>query len=216
VDWVEDIAILVQKLGGDWAGVIGVSGGGPYAAACAARLPERFSFAALVASMAPLEAPEATKRMVGTHRRLLFLARRFPRITERIAGFCLRIFWHHGEEAIPRQVESRLPKSDQEALRAPGLRSTLNAASKESFRQGHLGPAWDGLLYARSWGFDLRDITIPVKIWHGDQDVIVPSSMGRFLAGAIPSCESRFFSDEGHFSVPLNHLREILSVFCRT
>jgi pimeloyl-ACP methyl ester carboxylesterase len=69
---------------------------------------------------------------------------------------------------------------------------------------------WDGLLYAQPWSFDFEEIKVPVRLWHGEKDIVVPGSMGHYLAKAIPNCRSRFYDEDGHFSLPYNRIREIL------
>jgi len=58
----------------------------------------------------------------------------------------------------------------------------------------------------------LEDISSELKVylWHGELDVNVPISMGQKMCELIPNCKGKFFPDEGHFSVGLNHIEEIL------
>ena len=84
-DCASDLCELADHLGLEHFAVLGVSGGGPYAAACAARIPQRVSSATLVCSMAPLDAPGITKGMVLTHRCLLHFAQNLPRLARMIA-----------------------------------------------------------------------------------------------------------------------------------
>src|ERR1041384_820935 len=129
-DWASDLSELADHLGLDHFTVLGISGGGPYAAACAARIPQRVSTAALVCSMAPLDVPAITKGMVLTHRCLLRFAQNFPRLAQMIAGPCLRAIWGRGAQAIPRHIEDRLPELDQRTLASPGLRTILTSSSQ--------------------------------------------------------------------------------------
>lgn len=209
-DWVSDVRALADYLAIKRFVVLGVSGGGPYAAACAAKMPERLVAALMVCSIAPADAPDATKGMVALHRCLLSFARTTPRLAQCVAGMCMKFFWREGAQVIPEQVETRLPPADQRALGSADLRQTLIASSKEALRQGVRGAATDGLLYARPWGFKLQDIKMPVHLWQGEKDVIVPPAMGRYLAKAIPDCHAKFYEDDGHFSLAFNRLEEIL------
>ena len=209
-DFVEDVSELAEQLGLRRFGVLGMSGGGPYAAACAARIPEQLSVTLLVCSMGPSDAPGATEGMVAVNRWLLTMARRFPRLAQGIAGLCLRVIWRQGNQVIPRQIEMRLPAADRKALEATELRQALTESSIEALRHGVRAAAADGLLYARTWGFELREIRAPVFLWHGEADVVVPATMGHYLAENIPGCTARFYPEDGHFSLPYNRLREIL------
>ena len=74
------------------------------------------------------------------------------------------------------------------------------------------GAHQESALYARSWGFQLEDITTEVHLWHGEKDNNVVCSVGHYVADTIPDCQPTFFEDEGHFSVFYNHIEEILGV----
>ena len=54
--------------------------------------------------------------------------------------------------------------------------------------------------------------TTEVHLWHGELDLNVPVSVGRYVADIIPNCQAMFFEGEGHFTLSHRHLREILSV----
>jgi pimeloyl-ACP methyl ester carboxylesterase len=211
VDWAEDTCALADHLNLGRFAVLGISGGGPYAVACAARLPERLTRVLLVCSMGPTENPEATKGMVPLNRGLLAFARNAPWLAQRVAGFCLRALWGTGDQVIPEQIEACLPERDRITLADHELRKLLTDSSREGLRPGVDGAAWEGFLFSRPWGFDLQQIRVPVSLWHGEKDVVVPPSMGHFLAKAIPGCKARFYPDDGHFSLPFSRMTEILS-----
>ena len=67
-------------------------------------------------------------------------------------------------------------------------------------RRGVRGPMWDISLFARSWGFSLRDIRIPIRLWHGDADAIVPLSHSEHLAAVIPNAKLVKVPGLGHFA----------------
>jgi len=209
-DITVDVEQLADRLKLERFAVLGVSGGGPYAAACAARLAGRLSAALLVCSVGPADAPDATKDMVALNRCLLWMAHHTPRLAQCVARLCLRLIWKKGAQVIPKQIESRLPRADQRALASPELRQALIASSTEALRQGVRGAAADGLLYGRPWGFSLSEIHAPVYLWHGEKDIVVPPSMGHYLAKMIPNCRDHFYPEDGHFSLPFTRLREIL------
>lgn len=209
-DFASDAGELANHLGLGRFAVMGVSGGGPYAAACAARIGERLSAALLVCSVAPADAPEATKGMVAVNRWLLWMAHHTPRLAQGVARICLWALWRKGQQVIPSQIERCLPPADQRALSCQELRNALIASSVEALRRGVRAAAIDGLLYGKPWGFSLREIRCPVHVWHGEKDVVVPPSMGHYLAESIPGCQAHFCPEDGHFSLPFTRLQEIL------
>jgi pimeloyl-ACP methyl ester carboxylesterase len=210
LDFTNDVVQLADHLKLGQFGVLGVSGGGPYAVACAARISQRLSAALLVCSVAPADAPNATKDMVALNRCLLWMAHHTPLLAQCVARVCLRVIWRKGEHVIPKQIELRLPPADRQALASEHLRNALIASSTEALRNGVRAAAADGLLYGRPWGFSLQDIRAPVHLWHGEKDIVVPAAMGHYLAEAIPDCQAHFYPDDGHFSLPFTRLREIL------
>jgi pimeloyl-ACP methyl ester carboxylesterase len=103
-----------------------------------------------------------------------------------------------------------VPAVDRLALDPPGVRPLFHASMLEEFRQGARGAGRELVLYSRPWGFDLSRIAIPVDLWHGELDITVPPGMGESMARIIPNCRSRILSGEGHFSIPLRRMEEIL------
>jgi len=209
-DWAEDVSELADHVGWGRFAILGISGGGPYAAACAAHLPERLSKVLMVCSLGPTDTPEATKGMVPLNRWLLAFARTAPWLAQRLGSVCLRALWGIGDQVIPQQIEARLPVRDRQTLADPQLRKLLTDSSREGLRRGVEGAAWEGLLYSRPWGFRLDRIQVPLHLWHGEQDNVVPASMGHYLADHIPNCQATFCPEDGHFSLAFNRIREVL------
>jgi pimeloyl-ACP methyl ester carboxylesterase len=110
------------------------------------------------------------------------------------------------------EVSKQLPEPDKKVVLDPTTLELLSEELFEAFRQGVHGPAHEGELYGKDWGFRLEDISpnVDVHLWHGELDVNVPISMGRAVAKAIPNCKSKFYAKEGHYSTMLNHLEEII------
>jgi pimeloyl-ACP methyl ester carboxylesterase len=93
---------------------------------------------------------------------------------------------------------SSLPQVDKDIL--SGMeKGEENIA--ESFRCGIKGPAWDQYILARPWGFCLEGINVAVRLWQGDQDVMVPPSMGQYLAKRLTQCQAAFCAGEGHMLI---------------
>jgi pimeloyl-ACP methyl ester carboxylesterase len=211
IDWPNDVAALADHLGLPHFSILGVSGGGPYAAACAALLPNRISQLVLVCTLSPLDAFENSHGMALANRCFLLFARALPSFASRLGAFALRGLHRENELLFPAQLQHVLPEADKKSLADPRLLNALTKGSSEAFRSGCRGPAWDGCLYARPWGFRLQDIQVPVQLWHGERDVIVPPGMGRRCASALPKCQATFCPEDGHFSLPFMRIREIIA-----
>ena len=96
-------------------------------------------------------------------------------------------------------------------LDQPEIAESFIAGMRQAFQQGIRGANQEADLFTKPWGFKLEDIAAEVHIWHGELDLNVPISVGRYLAEKIPTSNSRFITTEGHFSLPRNHIHEILS-----
>ena len=90
------------------------------------------------------------------------------------------------------------PPVDQRMLARPGVRALFLASLREGLRQGSDAFAWEVQLAARSWGFDLGHIRVPVSVWHGALDNSVPTVMGQRLAAAIPGAQLHLLPGESH------------------
>jgi pimeloyl-ACP methyl ester carboxylesterase len=211
IDWPTDVSALVDHFGLRHFAVLGVSGGGPYAAACAALLPKRISQLVLVCTLAPLDLFQNTHGLPLSSRCFVLLARTLPSFASLLAALVLRRLRRENELLFPTQLEHALPDADKKSLADPRLLNALTKGSSQAFRMGCRGPAWDGCLYARPWGFRLQDIKLPVQLWHGERDIIVPASMGHRCASALPNCKATFCPDDGHFSLPFARIREIVA-----
>jgi pimeloyl-ACP methyl ester carboxylesterase len=207
VGWPADAATLADHLGVERFAVLGVSGGAPYALACAARIPERLTRIGLVAPLGPVDTPAATAGMALLGRFFLALFRRTPAAGHLLLAPLTRL----PPERLFALFTATVPATDRAALARPGVRDLFVASLAEAFRQGSRGAARELTLYSRPWGFDPAAIRLPVYLWHGEGDITVPAAMGHRLARAIPGCRATFLSGEGHFSLPVERMEEILA-----
>jgi pimeloyl-ACP methyl ester carboxylesterase len=206
-DWAEDAALVLDAAGAGPVAVLGVSAGGPFAAACAARLPGRVRSLTLVC---PLGAPGwPTRGMAPGQRLALQLARQAPAF----GGWCLgrlAALARRSPRLFLRLATSELPGADRRALAQPGMREAFLAGYTEAFRRGSEGVAQDLRVLTRPWGFELGSVTVPASIHHGDADATVPHQHARLLAGAIPGAQLQLYPGHGHFSI-LGAARQMLA-----
>jgi hypothetical protein len=64
----------------------------------------------------------------------------------------------------------------------PGGWQVCLESTREAFRNGVLGHAWEGYRFPRPWGFSMADIVLPVDLRHGILDLDAPVGMGRALS----------------------------------
>lgn len=197
-DWAVDAALVLDALGGGPAAVLGVSGGGPYAAACAALLPGRVSRLTLVA---PLGQPGwPASGMAAGQRVSLGVTRHVPGFGGWFLGR-LAALARRSPRQFLRLATSELPARDKDALADPALRQDFLANYIESFRQGSGGVAQDLRLLTQPWGFRLESIGVPASIHHGDADTTVPLGHSELYAAHIPRSRLHVHPGEGHFSI---------------
>jgi pimeloyl-ACP methyl ester carboxylesterase len=210
-DYPEHILGLLDVLEVDQVGLVGVSGGGPYACACAARLGPRVSRTALVASTAPSDLDGVRATWSKEDRQRYALAVRAPWLLRSYLALMARRL-----RADPRRVPelfNDLPPEDAAVVDRDDVREILATTMTEAFRQGTRGAVHDIRLDVRPWGVDLSAIEAPVDVWHGHEDTLVPVAQAEALARAIPTASSRLLHGEGHVSILVDRITEILEPF---
>lgn len=207
-DWPADVIDAADSLGLERFAVLGVSGGAPYALACALSHPERVTALGIVCGLGAA----SVENLRGFHAfaRLSFALARFaPFLSHAInrpLGFLLRERPH----LMVRLLAGTLPRCDRDVLRDPAVREKLAASLREAFRQGAKGAAYELVLYARHHELPYASLRVPLHVFHGDLDTTVPVAVGRRLAQAIPECRAEFYPEEGHYSLPVRYMRQIL------
>jgi pimeloyl-ACP methyl ester carboxylesterase len=209
LDWPEDVAQLADALRLGSFALVGYSGGGPYAAACAFKLPERLTRVALVASPAPPARPGMLAGMEPLNR-LTFALGRLPWPAQRPLYALGASYVRRDPLRAVRRIVPLLPPEDRAVLARPEVKQVFVEAAAEAFRQGGRGAAWDDRLCARPWGFALDALTTATSLWQGERDSMVTPAMGRYLARTIPNCRANFLPDAGHL-VFYTHWERILS-----
>jgi pimeloyl-ACP methyl ester carboxylesterase len=207
LDWPDDVAALADALGLDRFAVMGWSCGGPYAAACGARLPDRVTRVALLGSAVPLDLFGTTRGLTSDDRILLFLMRHRPSL----AATLMRVMI--GDATPGRLYQEMLrgfPRVDRAALREMGPPAQAVAFVKESMRQGTEGCLQDYRIFGDPWGFELGDVTAPVDIWEGAEDRTGPPDYRDLLLRALPEARLFLVPDEGHISLLAHRAEEIL------
>lgn len=208
-DWPRDVLGLVEGLSLDRFAVLGISGGAPYAIACAAALADRVTAVGIVCGLGRVDIPQNVARMNPFARFSFVLARRVPRLS-RLLNRALAPALRDSPHWVLKLLSSRLPPADRKVLSDPTTFAIFADAFREGFRQGGRGAALDLTLYARPWETAPESMRVPCHVWHGEQDTTVPVEMGRWLARSVPGCRSNFFPDDGHFSLPVNRIDGIL------
>ena len=215
LDWPLDVSELADALGLERFAVAGVSGGGPYALACARRIPERLTSVVVVCGLGPMDLPSVRAAMSPLARRTFALCRRAPWLLRMIFARTARRLRRDFKWYLAH-ISDALPVADKQALFGSELKEIIVASTLEAVRSGTRGSAWEGRIYSSPWPFRLEEIGCEVHLWHGELDRTVPLSMGRHVAQTLSRCRARFCPDDGHFSLITNHLGGFFEVLTQS
>ncbi|MCY7395421.1 MAG: alpha/beta hydrolase [Nocardioides sp.] len=208
---VADVVAVLDHLGAEEFVTLGWSGGGPRALACAALLPQRCRAAASLAGVAPHDAEglDWSAQMAPENVAEYAAARAGA---ETYAAYLTTDFLpvlQAGVDDLVAEMGGLLTPVDRAALtgeHAVWVAETFRRAAAQGVR----GVRDDGLACVAPWGFDLASITVPVAIWQGRQDAMVPYQHGVWLAEHVPGAQAHLLEDEGHLSL-VNRLDEIVA-----
>jgi pimeloyl-ACP methyl ester carboxylesterase len=214
-DWPKDVEALADALHISSFAIVGVSAGGPSAAACAALIPGRLSGVALVSSRALAqynwaERPGVEHEWSPEDRAEFDLAQNDPAAAARLAAEHFADEFKRLEEH-PELIHSWLEaaEGDRWFFEDASRSAVFDAGIREAFRQGPDAFAWELINVFLPWGFRLADISIPVTIWHGSQDPRVKQEHIDFQAITIPKSSVETWPDSGHLG-SVKHWNDIL------
>jgi pimeloyl-ACP methyl ester carboxylesterase len=210
LDWTGDLVELCEVLDIDTFRVIGLSGGGPYALAAGAALPDRVHGVGVLGGVAPTQGPDAISGglvslapyvaplLSFTRVPLGFVMAQAIRLVRPVAGPIL-----DGYAAVQ-------PRGDKELLARPEFRAMFLDDLLNGARFQVSAPLADVVLFTRDWGFEAADVQVPVHWWHGDSDHIIPHAHGVHLAERLPHASFSTIHGESHLG-GLGVATEVLS-----
>lgn len=208
--WAADIDALADQLGLGRFSIVGVSGGGPYALACAASLSSRLARVALVCPLAPLDVADGKAGMLAQDRMMLALAAHAPPLARGVVHM-LAHWMRRKTDRYLKFMMAGMEPPDRDLFADPWYSTLMMESTAEALRQGGRGPALELTLIARPWDFRLQDVRMPVDLWQGLIDQILPAAMARRLAASLPACHPRYLPGEGHLSLVVRHIGEVLA-----
>lgn len=100
--------------------------------------------------------------------------------------------------------------ADKEVLEGE-VADEMASAMRRGLSHGFDGWIDDDLAFVEEWGFDLHHISVPVQLWQGDDDFMVPRSHSHWLASKIPGAQVEFTPGEGHISLGVKHRYNIVT-----
>lgn len=210
-DWPKDVAFLTETIGLNQFSVLGVSGGGGYAAVCAAKIPEKLCKAVIASGSWRIDSKAV--KTIGFPMNLMW------RVTIHapfLLPFVLKTMTKMmsqppkgGFEQASAQPNEILPAADHAVMAQPGRIAINQRILNEVMRQGTKGPAWDYRLCVREWDFDPAEIQIPLTLFHGEQDKNYPLALAQRVANILPRAQLVTYPEDAHISTYINHFDEI-------
>ena len=209
----DDVRSIAKHLGIARFAVVGRSGGGPHALACAALLPDLVTRAAAMVSLAPLKGPDGMgqswyDRMTAGN------VEAYSRAANAVADLTRDLDTRTREmQADPSLMISQLLKgaqaADQKVISDSGIRKLLRENYLEAVRTSADGWIDDALAFTRDWGFSLGGIRPDVLLWHGSDDAFVPVEHAHWLHRSVPGSHLRVMAGMAHLDA-LTVLPDIL------
>ena len=212
LDWPDVLAQLADHLGLARFYIFAISGGAPYAYACGVRLRERVRALAIASGAPPIVDLSDHTGLLKLYRWMLALYRRSPKLLRAL------IYAARPVAALRPPIRFRplllkimqLQTCDASALRDSAAFEACFESQRHAWRASAKGIMADAEIYARPWGFRLEDVDVPVRLWHGKQDRAFSVRLAEEVAQRLLNCQAHFIDNEGHYSLPIRHVREIL------
>lgn len=199
--WAADVEAFADRLGIERFCVAGLSGGGPHALAVAHDLGDRVAGAAVLGGLGPVVGEEAAGGFLDSP--LISRGARLLPAFHAPAGTLLSML-------IPALIPFRNqvfglyarygPATDRPVFETAEFRDMFLKDLIDSGKRQMRALVGDALVFMQPWHFSLRDISVPVTIWHGGADMLVPLGHGRHMADLIPRGELVTVDGEGHFA----------------
>lgn len=190
MEYVSDIGDLAESLEIDRFGVMGASGGSPYTLACAHQFSDRVLGAVVLCGVGPPEGwDEPTRTMLEQ-------SLTNPEMTEANLNQAVTAA-RENRQVIGDSIIQTVPESMRSVAESkPELLDAYIDHTIEALRQGTGGTLVDQRLVLEPWGFNLEDIRVPVRIWCGGKDALLPQA--RWMAERIPDAKLRVDEEAGH------------------
>lgn len=199
LDWPDDVIEFADALNIDQFAVLGLSGGGPYALACAYKIPERITACGIVSGLGhPSHLVSIFSKWLPYL--LLPILRKYSSDQQ-------------GAKILLKKVAMSWPEPDRKVLLLPGVLDAMADSLVESLRPGIKGSAYDAaLLGNRNWGFPLQEIAFSkIYAWHGQLDKVISMKSMNVVIQKLPQCKVQLFPAEAHLSVLVNYGRQMLT-----
>ncbi len=201
----KDVVFLADTLGLDKFSVMGVSSGGGYVYACAAKIPDRLLAAVAVSGAWDTDSLQDLPMFT---RWTYKISKIFPLFYRGILKLLLRSYQGSPEKLLA-SFKKQLSAVDYAVFESPQRLQAARNWTIEAMRQGTKGITWDTLLYVHPWDFNVSEIQIPITFFHGEQDRSISIAMAKKAVSRLPTARLFAYPNEGHLSVVINQFEAI-------
>jgi pimeloyl-ACP methyl ester carboxylesterase len=209
---VPDTRAVLDALELDAYAVLGWSGGGPHALACAALDAPRCIAAWSLAGVAPFTADfDWTDGMGPENVEEMELALKGGPEYEAHMEMIGTALGDANADNVIELFGGLLSDPDKATLAPLEARELFAASLRQGFENGWRGFFDDDRAMMSDWGFEPGAITIPVSVWFGDNDLMVPPAHAAWLLRTIKSSSGHHYPKEGHLSIFANHIDELVA-----
>jgi pimeloyl-ACP methyl ester carboxylesterase len=208
---IGDLNAALDHFGREEYVALGWSGGGPHALASAA-LDPRCRAAVTLASVAPADVDfDWTEGMGPENVEEFALAQKGGPEYEALMAATGDFMGVATKDNVVEMFAGLLSEPDRAALADDDARELFVEGVRYGFVNGWRGYFDDNVALMTPWGFDVSNIKVPVHLFYGDEDLMVPTSHGKWLEAHIPKATVTHRPEEGHLSIFMNHLDEVAS-----
>ncbi len=203
LDWATDVNEAVHLLKLNEYSVLGVSGGGAYAAVCAYKVLKGLRNAAMVASGVPFKDGRAPASMSRPNRMAFWLSRYAPWLIKNAFQAQIKMMDKDPERYKKSLLKenTHLSEWDRACLQTDEQAEATLVHMQEAHRQGPEEVVRESALLSRPWNFELNAIQVPTYVFHGDTDTLAPYDAAVEAVASIPNGRMITIPNAGHFLI---------------
>ncbi len=212
MDFPSDILILADKLNINKFSIISQSGGSAYGFALAYTVPERVLQLSVVSALTPPDMALGNKEVSFKTRFAVSMIKRSPEwLLIRMYDSMYKTI-KENPDTFHNKVYKKASEVEKNILKTTDYYTVYTQTVLDALKNGSPVPVADIRLCFEPWGFNLNDISVPVQIWHGQEDKSSPVQLVKAMQKTLKCCEARYIQGESHMSLMQNYGEEILKV----
>ncbi len=212
LDYPSDVLILADKLNINSFSIISQSGGSAYGFACAYAAPERILQLSAVSALTPPDMAMDNKEVPFKTRFAINMFKKTP------SWLLVKMYDNmyktikNSPDAFYNKVYKKATDVEKHILSTTEYYTVYTQNVLDALKNGSSASITDIRLCFKPWGFDLSKISVPVQIWHGQDDKSSPVQLVNTMQKELKFCEARYIQGESHMSLMQNYAEEILKV----